>query len=492
MTNSGIDIRLILGLKVKELRTRKNLSFQELSKTAGLSVSYLNEIEKGKKYPKGDKIIRLSEALDVSYDYLVSLKVPRKIEPIITLLQSPFLREFPLEMLGLDSQKFVELISANPEKVNAFINTILQVARSYELGKENIYYAALRSFQEINENYFPDLEQSVSDFKQQFDFESLPTYSTEELSQVLKDYFNVVVSDELLSGKALLKDIRSHYDEDNRLLSLNKGLTTAQEKFLMMREVAFQYLKTEQRTTVTPPVGKHSFTQLLNNFKASYFAVAFLMDKDRMIRDIKGFVRANQWHDQDVLQILEKYDATPEMLMQRLTNILPHHFGFNNLFFLKMINRPGSDGYRLTKELHLSKLHSPYGNEMDEHYCRRWISVGIIDEFKEKGHRQPIARLQISKYYNTKNQYLCLSIANPNSSDSDEVMSLTVGFQIDKKLREGIDVLEDPKITEREVHTTCERCPIADCQERAAPPWKYEKQKKEAEIEKALEGLGSE
>lgn len=489
MMNSGVDIRMILGLKVKELRTRKSLSFQELSKATGLSVSYLNEIEKGKKYPKGDKIIKLAGALDVSYDYLVSLKVPRKIEPIITLLQSEFLREFPLEMLGLDSQKFVELISASPEKVNAFINTILQVARSYELGRENIYYAALRSFQEINDNHFPELEQAVRDFKQQFDFDSVPTYTKDELIQVLRDYLNVNVGDGELAGSEVLQDIRSFYDQERRLLSLNSGLTSAQEKFLIMREVAFQFLKSDQRIDITPPVGKHSFTQLLNNFRASYFAVAFLMDKDQMISDIKKFVRSSKWHDQDVLRILEKYDATPEMLMQRLTNILPNHFGFNNLFFLKMIKRPGSDGYRLTKELHLSKLHNPYGNELDEHYCRRWISVGIIDEYKKEGHQQPIARLQISKYFNTKNHYLCLSIANPNSSDSEEVMSLTVGFQIDRKLKEGIDFLEDPNILEREVHTTCERCPIADCRERAAEPWKIERQEKEAAIEKALEEL---
>ncbi|MEL6562549.1 MAG: helix-turn-helix transcriptional regulator [Bacteroidota bacterium] len=166
MMKKGIDIRQILGLKVRELRNKKRLSFQELSKMTGLSVSYLNEIEKGKKYPKGDKIIQLADALDVSYDYLVSLKVSKKIEPIVSLLQSPFFRELPLEHFGMDSQKFVELISASPEKINAFINTIMQVARSYELGRENIYHAVLRSYQEINDNYFPELEQAVIDFKQ--------------------------------------------------------------------------------------------------------------------------------------------------------------------------------------------------------------------------------------------------------------------------------------------------------------------------------------
>ncbi|MBN8569774.1 MAG: helix-turn-helix domain-containing protein [Ignavibacteria bacterium] len=43
-------VKIIFGLKIKDLRSRKNLSLQELSKISGLSVSYLNEIENGKKY----------------------------------------------------------------------------------------------------------------------------------------------------------------------------------------------------------------------------------------------------------------------------------------------------------------------------------------------------------------------------------------------------------------------------------------------------------
>ncbi|MEL7147653.1 MAG: helix-turn-helix domain-containing protein [Bacteroidota bacterium] len=486
----GVDIRQILGLKVRELRTDRNLSYQELSRRTGLSVSYLNEIEKGKKYPKGDKIIQLSEALDVSYDYLVSLKVSKKIEPVVSLLQSSFFKELPLEMMGLDTQKFMELISANPEKINTFINTVLQIARSYEMNKENVYHAALRSFQEINDNYFDDLEQAVQDFKEKYDFESTRCYDREDLVQTLRDYFGISVSYKHLSGSAALKNVRSYFHVKDRSLFLNKGLTQAQEKFLIVRELAYSFLEIEDRPVETPPQRQHTFTQLLNNFKASYFAVAFLMDRDQMIDDIKAFVKSKKWHDRDVLDIMKSYEATPEMLMQRLTNILPRYFGFNNLFFLKMVSKPGEEGFRLTKELHLSKLHNPYGNELNEHYCRRWISVGIIRELQDHHLAEPIARLQISKYFNTKSHYLCLSIAIPNSSDSDEGLSLTVGFQIGEELRKRIAFLDDPDIVAREVHTTCERCPVSDCGERAAPAWKLEKHNEQLSIEQALKALG--
>ena len=56
------NIKLILGLKLKQLRAEKKLSLNELSDITGISSSYLNEIEKGKKYPKSDKLLSLSEA----------------------------------------------------------------------------------------------------------------------------------------------------------------------------------------------------------------------------------------------------------------------------------------------------------------------------------------------------------------------------------------------------------------------------------------------
>ena len=82
-----------------------------------------------------------------------------------------------------------------------------------------------------------------------------------------------------------------------------------------------------------------------------------------------------------------------------------------------------------------------------------------------------------------------MSIAIPNSSDNDEGLSLTVGFEMGEALRKQIDFLDDPDIVTREVHTTCERCPIKDCRERAAPAWKLQKLNHQLEIKKSLREL---
>jgi len=124
------NIRLIFGLKIKHYRNKRNITATQLADDAGLSVSYLNEIEKGKKYPKADKIAALSTVLDVKYDELVSLKMPKELEAIGMLIQSNVISELPLDILGIDSNALIELLSNSPTKINAFLNTIVEIARN--------------------------------------------------------------------------------------------------------------------------------------------------------------------------------------------------------------------------------------------------------------------------------------------------------------------------------------------------------------------------
>ena len=88
------------------------MSFSELAEKAGLSVSYLNEIEKGKKYPKSEKIATLADALDVPYDKLVSLKLDKNLSPVGEILNTRLLDELPLELFGIDKGKLIEIIAS--------------------------------------------------------------------------------------------------------------------------------------------------------------------------------------------------------------------------------------------------------------------------------------------------------------------------------------------------------------------------------------------
>ena len=60
---------------------------EELAERTGLSKSYLHDIEKGRKYPKVDKIDTLARGLGVEYDYLVSRRADRKLQPVVLVLK---------------------------------------------------------------------------------------------------------------------------------------------------------------------------------------------------------------------------------------------------------------------------------------------------------------------------------------------------------------------------------------------------------------------
>ncbi|PCH75741.1 MAG: DNA-binding protein, partial [Flavobacteriaceae bacterium] len=107
-------IRIIFGLKLKQIRTERNLSLFGLSKLSKISKSYLNEIEKGKKYPKTDKIAILSNCLEVPYDDMVSLKLDKNLAPLGEILQSNILKEIPLDLFGIQESDLIDIISNAP------------------------------------------------------------------------------------------------------------------------------------------------------------------------------------------------------------------------------------------------------------------------------------------------------------------------------------------------------------------------------------------
>ncbi|GJM31348.1 MAG: hypothetical protein DHS20C18_03490 [Saprospiraceae bacterium] len=494
-------IKLIFGLKVAFLRRAKKLSYQQLSDRTGLAISYLHNIEKGKKYPKADKIFALAKSLDTDYNYLVSLEADKRLKPIVDLLQSDFLKIFPLELFGINTPKLLGLLSLAPDKVNAFVSTVLKITRNYHLQGEDFYKAALRSYQDLQNNYFEDIELAVRDFRSKHQWEDATTPSTEMLEEVLLLDYGIRVDREYLAQRSVLEEVRSLFVPEQKVLYLNQQFSSAQERLLLAKEIGFQFLNLKERPFETRMIEVDSFDKLLHNFRASYFSVALLMDERAMIQEIEAMSQWKKWDTPAFTALLDRYDVTPEMLLQRLANIFPHHFDIQELFFLRFYTGPEMQKFIMTKEMHLSQLHDPHANQLDEHYCRRWISISLIRQLSAiqsiEGASGPIAGAQISKYWGTPNAYLCLCMAKPSRRDVAYSNSVTIGLLINDKLRRLFPFLEDPDLSVKDVHTTCERCSIPDCGARAAPPIalkrKKDKAKMKIELDKLMgkkEGLG--
>lgn len=481
-------VRLIFGLKLKQIRTDKSLSLFGLAKISGLSKSYLNEIENGKKYPKRDKIIILADALDTSYDHLVSLKLDKNLAPIGEILQSRILKEIPFDIFGIKESDLISIISEAPVKVNAFISTLFEIARHYNLGKENFFLAALRSYQEAHNNYFDSIENDVEQFAKAYSIDLSKRLNVQDLEDILVDEYGYTINNDELATHQELTTLRSIFVPSTKTLLISNEADTPQRLFIYAKEIGYNFLNITDRLYTFSWIKFDSFDQVLNNFIASYFAGALLIPRKALVKDLKVFFDSGDFVPNDFLQIMNKFTDSPETFYQRLTNILPKDFNLKNLFFLRFTYKPARNEFLLTKELHITNLQEPYANESNEHYCRRWVTLKTLKAFETSAENH-LFEAQISSYVFTDNEYLVLSSATKDPFLKDQYRSIGLGILMSPHAHSKINFLKDPKLKKQLVGVTCESCSIIDCADRAAAPKSIEKLDRFAKTDQVVQAV---
>lgn len=493
MSTKTQNAKIIFGLKVKQLRVAQQMSFKDFSEKAGVSISYLNEIEKGKKYPKGQKIKALSIALGVSEEELTSGELRNELAPVGDLLGSNFLNEIPLDLFGIDLSKIVDIIANAPTKVGAFITTLVELSRNYALREENFYFGALRSYLELNSNYFEDLEQEVASFAKKHKLLQYDRIAINKLSDILEEDYGYKIVEKGLDAHPELQDLRSVFVPKTSELLLNSELTEVQKVFQLGKELGFNYLNLQERANTSSLLKVKSFEEVLSHFKAGYFSAALLINRERFIQDTEQFFANTTWNGEAFLSLLLKYRISPETLFQRFTNIIPQYSGIKNLFLLRFVHTPVKEKFLLDKELHINRRHNPHGNGLSEHYCRRWLSLSLLEDLHQlqtQGkYTGTIVGAQKSRYFGTEDEYFCITLARPAYPSPEKNVSVTIGLLIDDNLREKIKFLNDPAIGFREVNNTCERCAVSDCAERSAPPSVITAKEKRRKVDVALSDL---
>jgi transcriptional regulator with XRE-family HTH domain len=364
-------INIIFGMKVRQARQEVNLTLSEFASQCELSPSYVTEIEKGRKYPRADKIMRMAEVLDKPYDELVSITLSPSMTYLSTTLKSTTFQRFPFEEFGLELGDLVTLLTREPEKASALLHAMLEIGRRYGLREEDFLRAALRSYQEIHENYFQDLEDAaqafIEKFGEQVGLSVDPPADRKALEAILQDKYGYEIDLDTIQNRPALTKYRSVFFEGKppRLL-INNALSERQIKFILAREVGYQHLKLKERSYASTPDQINSFQQILNDFKAAYFGGALLMPRPNMLSDLQHFFEQTTWSPHLMLAMLDKYHVTPEMLFYRFSELIPQFFGVR-LHFLRFHHRANSDSYQLIKQLNMNQLIVPSGIGLLEH-----------------------------------------------------------------------------------------------------------------------------
>ncbi|MFN0174819.1 MAG: helix-turn-helix domain-containing protein [Saprospiraceae bacterium] len=485
--------RIIFGLKVKQFRQERGWNFEELSQRTGISISYLNEIEKGKKYPLVEYRKRLAEELEVPYDFLISPELTKEFAPLGELLHSKFLNELPLDLFGIGMQPLVEIIASDPAKVNAFISALLEIARVYALREEHFYFAALRAYQELRNNYFEEIELAASDFVQTHQLPKNGGVSLAMLTEILEKKHGCSIISNGLDAYEPLHWLRSVYNPHSRRLLLNGQLNKHQRTYQLAKELGFNELGLKERPWASNFLRVNSFEEVLNNYKAAYFAVAILVNRESFVQDIGHFFSNEKWDADRLLGFMTKYQASPEVLFQRF-NVLTKDFGLDKVFFQRVIHDLDRDAFEMDKELHLNRRHQPHATGLGEHYCRRWLSISLLRQMKNQQTKSDNPNLQVvgiqrEVFVASGEEYLCIAIAKPGHPTPGRNVSVTLGVLLDDHTKQRIRFWDDPAIPKRTVNVTCQRCALEDCTERAASPTIVIRREERKKMEEMLREL---
>ncbi|AHC15897.1 hypothetical protein L21SP2_2545 [Salinispira pacifica] len=500
---SGDNLKLILGLKIKHYRQQQGLSLQRLARRSGLALSYISEIESGKKYPKPEKLIQLARALNISYDELVSARVQEDLDPLANLMNSPLIREFPFELFGVSTRDILQLFGNKPENAQAFLSTFIQIGQAYDMSLENFLFAALRTYQTRQNNYFPEQEaqaeiyrDSLKEASEELGGEGREAPGSQVLVKLLQGMHGYELDTHTLSRNPELEKFRSVYREGPvPRLYLNARLLESQKRFILLRELAFLNLELKIRPFTSSWIQVASFDQLVNNFIASYFAGAVLLPRSRMSEYIRSMQNRSSWSPELLLEPLEREDVTPEMFLYRMSQILPGLHDLSKIFYLRFTGKRDGDRVHLTKELNMTDDMIPYGLHLHEHFCRRWLPLRLMNQIREEGPGEPgelpRAGAQRVRFLDGDREYLLLSVARPLSLEDGKLSVMTLGIQLDGEQRDFFPFALDPSIPDELVHETCERCPLSsgECSLRAAPPGIRHLQDALQRKEKAISGL---
>jgi transcriptional regulator with XRE-family HTH domain/Zn-dependent peptidase ImmA (M78 family) len=482
---------------LKSLRKEKGQPLKAIAARSGLSVSYLSEIEKGKKYPKPAKLLDLARALEVPFDSLVTLQVEEELDPVKAVFSSSLLREFPFDLFGIEPQDLFDLVTQDPTKAGALLRTFLEVGRLYDVHAEHFLLAALRSYQQMRANYFEEIEEAAASFRRARSWSGRTPPGFPRLAAVLEKEHGYVLDEGTLPAHPDLKSLRSVFREGRPpKLLINGRLMPSQKAFVLAREIGYRVLGLAVRPATSTWIKVESFEQVLNNFKASYFAGALLIDRDLLREDLRRFFARPKWDGEALLDGMRRYDATPETFFYRLTQLIPQFFGLREIFFMRFHAARTGD-FALTKVFNLSRVPVPHGVGSGETYCRRWPGLRLLKAMARAGKRRQggtVVTARRSYFLDEAAEFFVIAMARPLALSDRTNSSVSLGFLLDDSFRERVRFWDDPAVSPLDVNLTCERCRLsrAECRDRAAPPILYERQqqqrKKEDAVRLLLEG----
>ncbi len=470
-----------IGRRLRELRLDRGLAQAELARRLGISPAYLNLIEKGRRTLQLPLLWKALDLLDVEPEgFMRTLGAERPDETLAALLDEPLLRSLNLDRdalaaLGGEPRAVSTIVTLFNLYKNARgqLDTLLeQVSRREadrraraEPGDEpsdpalRFDYSPLdevADFVQANKNYFAGIEEAAGAVRRDFQLER--RVLSDQLVGVLSGLGINVSAPRDIEGTSVVR----RYDPAAGTLSISNALSESRRKFDLAHVIGLRLLDERglHRDIVSAYKARHPGTPtLIKVHLANYFAGALLMPYDE-------FWSEAQRTRYDVERLADLFEMNYEAAAHRLTNLAnPRRRGVPMHFVRVDIAGNISKRYSATGLAFPSGLGS----------CPKWAA-----------HTAFLTPSQMSKQFSVMPDgaaYFCFaritSAPVQGSLVKGTVYSIGLGTHADDS-RHLVYADDQPRWAPERAHrigvpvgVTCRFCERTDCNQRAAPSYRF-------------------
>ena len=453
---SQIDLKI--GPKIRAFRRQLGLQANKLSEQLGISPSYLNLIESGKRKIDGDLLLKVCEELKIELTDLTNKSDLNLANNLSELLGDELFED--LDILGPEVQ---DLVNTNPKIARALIklgdnykqkgqeivSKVENISGKIIDGRKTSFPGEVVSdFLQENKNYFSKLEKFADDIFNRIQINNRATYMA--LCDFLKTEYGVKVKDVLPEdGKPFSKI----YHKSQKELHLSDYVALETKKLYAAAQIAQEGAMVVIENYLSefkfPSEESKKLTKvaLLN-----YCGAAILMPYKLFHQECM-----KQKYDLELLQ--NTFACTFEQIAHRVTCLQDPKLPGIPFHFLR-VDVAGN----ISKRFSLSGIEIPrYGGA-----CPRW---NVYSAFSRPG----VIQAAVSKMSNGE-KYVCIARTVEKGvgryGKKKSILSIGLGCQAkyakDFVYTENLD-LNDKK-TEIPIGVSCRTCDRLDCSQRAFPP----------------------
>ena len=453
-----------IGSRIRKERRSKGLSQSDLSKSLGISPSYLNLLESGRRTITVPLLIKIGNELGLSLKDLTVESNKRMLSDVMDVLSNEMFED--LDITNLETNEF---IGNNPNIAKALLTLndsykSLRDDMQNRLEKMDVDSAVkerkssrlpvevVSDFLQDNKNYFDTLERKAEELREKIGLRFGPGIGSTEIkftNYLRSEYRNEV---KIVPPEEDDKSIK-RYNKKENILYLSEMITYTARNFHLAYQIAyFDGTELIEKIIKDNKFYSEEVMPLLKISLMNYFAAALIMPYDDFLDSAKKY-------KYDIEILMHHYAASFEQITHRLTNL----------------QKPGNEGVpfhflktdiagNVSKRFSLSGIHIPrHGGS-----CPRW-NVYIAFLGPGKIHPQ-ISRMPDGKVYFCIARAFEKGIERHGMPRSFVSIGLGCDMQYAKELTysEGMD-LQNKKL-ETPIGVSCRICPRVNCQQRAFPP----------------------